>query len=67
MGTDPTNHDYLRLVHLSIILHRHRRNELYIELAARPTGEEEILSLTSHLNHLHSLTVKLNAYLKQSP
>ena len=66
-------HDNLRLVHLSIILHRHRRNELYIELAARPTGEdlracrEEIHSLTSHLNHLHSLTVKLNAYLKQSP
>ena len=50
--------------------YRHRRNKLYIELAARPTGEdlricqEEILSLTSHLNHLHHLTAKLNSYLK---
>ena len=65
-------HNNLPLVHLSIILYRHRRNQLYIELAARPTGEdlricqEEILSLTSHLNHLHHLTAKLNSYLKQN-
>ena len=65
-------HDNLRLVHFSIILHRHRRNELYIELAARPTGEdllicqEEIRCLTSHLSHLQNLSEKLNKYLKQN-
>ena len=65
-------HDNLRLVHLSIILYRHRRNKLYIELAACPTGvdllvcQEEIHSLTSHLNHLHHLTEKLNTFLKQN-
>ena len=36
-------HDNLRLVHFSIILHRHRRNELYIELAARATVEDFFL------------------------
>ena len=65
-------HDNLRLVHLSIILHWHRRNELYIELAARPTGkdlhtcQQEIHYLTSHLSHLQSLTKKLNKYLRQN-
>ena len=58
---------------LLIILYRHCRNELYIELAARPTGEdlhtcqEEICFLTYHLEHLHRLTEKQVTFLKQNP
>ena len=65
-------HENLRLVHFSIIPYRHRRNELYIELAARLTGvdllvcQEEIRFLTSHLTHLQHLFEKLYTYLNQN-
>ena len=39
-------HENLWLVHLSIILYCHCRNELYIELAARPTGEDLFVYLS---------------------